>query len=280
VLNLLLVLAQEAAEAPRWGIFRSEPGTVPAFIFTLIFVAFIYIMIQRARAGLVIPEIRKLPGLDAIDEAIGRATEMGRPVHYSPGISNLETAQTIASFPMLSYVAKTCARYDTKFIQTNRQYSVHPVCEEIIRQAYLEAGRPDAFNPDDVRYLSGDQWAYTAGVLGIIQREKPAANIMFGSFYAETMILLEAGAWVGAVQIGATANVAQLPFFVAAADYTLIGEEMYAASAYLSKEPVLRGTVVGQDWAKILVFLVIIAGTIIAQTRPEINPLADWLKNF
>ena len=68
------------------------------------------------------------------------------------------------------------------------------VNEEIIRQSYLEAGRPDAFNPDDVRFLSDWQFGYTMGCAGIIAREKPAANFLIGYFYAESLILAESGA--------------------------------------------------------------------------------------
>ncbi len=276
MLNPLMILAD--LPPPTWGIFAE--GQVIPFLFGTAFVVVVYVLISRARAGEPIPEIRKIAGLDAVDEAIGRATEMGRPVHFGPGIGAVSNAQTIAAFAVLGYVAKMCAQYDTQLIQTNRNIYVYAVNEEIVKQSYLEAGRPDAYNPDDVRYISGFQWAYCAGVLGIMEREKPAANIMYGSWFAETMIFLEVGNIVGAIQIGATTNTAQLPFFIAAADYTLIGEEMFAASAYISKEPVLRGTVVGQDIFRILIFAIIIIGTILQQIDPEENPLARILTEF
>ncbi len=257
----MFILAEEAVAQPTWGIFAEGMGF--SFLFLVVFVAFVWVMITRARAGLPVPEIRKIAGLDAIDEAIGRATEMGRPVHFSPGIADVTNPQTIASYAVLGYVAKLTARYDTRLINTNRQILVYAINEEVIRQAYLEAGRPDAFNPEDVRFLSDAQFAYTAAVMGIMERERPAANILYGAFWAESMLLIEEGALIGAISIGATANTHQLPFIVAGCDYSLIGEEMYAASAYLSREPVLTGTVVGQDWGKILVTVLILLGVIL-----------------
>ena len=91
-------------------------------------------------------------------------------------------------------------------------------------------------------------------------RERPAAHFFIGSFYAESMVLAEVGQSVGAIQVAATAEVAQLPFFVCACDYVLIGEEFYAASAYLSKEPMLLGSVKGQDWVKLIVIGWLVAG--------------------
>jgi len=54
-----------------------------------------------------------------------------------------------------------------------------------------------------------------------------------------------------------------LPFFVAACDYTLIGEELFAASAYLSHEPRLLGSLKGQDLGKMVIILALIAGFVI-----------------
>ncbi len=261
------------AQAGVLGIFVE--GNFAPFVMMLLFTIIVYVMIQRARAGLKIPEIRKLAGLDALDEAIGRATEMGRPVFTFPGLAGVTNPQTLAYFGLLGHVAKRSAQYDTRLIAGNVDPYVYPISEEIVRQAYLEAGRPDAFNPDDVRFVAYDQFPATAAILGIYRRERPAATILYGAFWAESMILVENAAQIGAISIGATANTHQMPFFVAGCDYALIGEEMYAASAYVSKEPVLTGTVVGQDWARIGVFALIIVGTILAQVQTT-----NWLKTI
>jgi len=273
--NLLWILAQEEEAAkPVLGLFVEG---VLADLFVVLFLGIsVWVLVSRARTGRKIPEIKKVAGLEAIDEAIGRATEMGRPVSFVPGILSIDNPQTLAALGVVAHVARQCARYDTKFLALTCDPLPYAVIEEITRQAYLEEGRPDAFNPDDVRFLSAEQFAFTSAVIGIFERERPAANIMFGAFYAESMILVETGSFQGMIQIGGTAHTHQLPFFVAACDYALIGEEIYAASAYLSKEPVMYGTVVGQDWLKMLTWLVILAGGILATVSPE----ATWLKDL
>ena len=100
----------------------------------------------------------------------------------------------------------------------------------------------------------------TNAVNGIMLRDKPAANIYLGSFYAESLLLAETGFSTGAIQIAGTAQVAQLPFFVVACDYTLIGEEHYAAGAYLSREPRLLGSLKGCDFMKVALILAIVVG--------------------
>ena len=114
-------------------------------------------------------------------------------------------------------------------------------------------------------------------------REKPAACFYMGCFFAESLILAETGNSIGAIQIAGTAESSQLPFFVAACDYTLIGEEFMAASAYLSGEPDQIGSLKGQDVAKAIAAIIIIIGIVLA-TGAAIAPQGampaalEWLK--
>lgn len=137
-------------------------------------------------------------------------------------------------------------------------------CRETVKEAYANAGRPDAYNDNMIYYLTDDQFGYAAAVDGLFVREKPAAIFLQGHFFAESLILAETGNSIGAIQIAGTAAVAQLPFFVAACDYTLIGEEFFAASAYLSNDPRLLGSIKGQDVGKFLFLLAILVGVILA----------------
>ena len=67
---------------------------------------------------------------------------------------------------------------------------------------------------------------------------------------------------VGAIQVAGTPFTTQIPFFLAACDYTIIGDEYYAASAYLSREPTLLGSLVGQDYGKLMLIGLIVVGAI------------------
>lgn len=213
--------------------------------------------------------IRRISGLSALEDAVGRATEMGRGVLYIPGIMDMDDIQTIAGVTILGHVAKKTAEYDTPLYAPMTRSFVMSVAQEIVKQAYLEKGRPDAFRPDRINYLTDDQFGYVAGVGGIMMRDKPAACFYLGTFYAESLILAETGNSIGAIQIAGTAEPSQIPFFVAACDYTLIGEELFAASAYLSKNPKEVGSLKGQDISKIIIIAFIVIGTVlisIAQT--------------
>lgn len=251
-------------------------------IVTIILCGAVIFWIQRARKGKPI-KVRKIAGLEAIDEAVGRATEMGRSVLFIPGIQDMNDIQTIAGLTVLSHVAKTAAEYDAKIEVPTSRALVMATARETVQASFLAAGRPDAYNEDAIYYVTDEQFGYVAYLQGMMVREKPAACFYMGAFFAESLILAETGNSVGAIQVAGTAMPAQLPFFVAACDYTLIGEEFFAASAYLSGEPEQLGSLKGQDVGKIVVALGLAAGvfvTTIASITPSDVGTIEWLAQF
>ena len=252
-----------AAGAARPNFFDTSKLT--NIIFATIFAVTVVGMLLYVRRN---PDvfIRKIPGLDAVDEAIGRATEMGKPVLFVHGLSEISTIAVIASLNVLGKIARQVAVYDTDLLVANERPIVYSVSYEVVQEGYMEAGRPDAFNPDNVMMVATEQFPYVAAVAGIMNRREPAANLFMGKFYAESLILAEAGALTGAIQIAATDAFTQLPFFITTCDYTLMGEELYAASAYLSRDPKLLSTIKAQDVGKSILLTVLPVGTIMAST--------------
>ena len=207
--------------------------------------------------------LRTIPGVKAVEEAVGRSTEMGKPVLYVPGIQDMDQVETVAGVVILGHVSKMTARYETPLNVPVARSIVLKAAQEACKESYLVEGRSDIYNENMVHYVTDDQFAYAAGVNGIMNREKPAACLYMGKFYAESLLLAETGNSIGAIQIAGTASQSQIPFFVTACDYTLIGEEFFAASAYLSQKPDLLGIVKGQDIIKLVMLAMIILGTLL-----------------
>ena len=234
-----------------------------SFIASVLFLIILLASIAAAKSGKKI-FIRRIAGLNAVDEAIGRATEIGKKVLYVPGSQSMDEIQTIASIAILGHVARATARYGTDLDVPNKDPLTFASAREAVRGAYLAEGRPDLYREEMVNYVTYDQFAFTAAVSARMIRERPAAIFLIGYFFAESLILAETGQSTGAIQIAGQADPTQLPFFIATCDYTLIGEELYAASAYLSREPVLLGSMRAQDIAKAIVILLGITGIIAA----------------
>jgi len=243
-------------------------------VFTVMFFTFVLYFMYSAQSGKK-PFVRRIPGIDAIEEAIGRATEMGRSVLYIPGILDIDDIQTVAGLVILESVAKLTAKYETPITVPVTYPIPFTIAEEMVKSGYLHAGRPEAYDPNSVRFISPEQFAYVAAVSGIMMRDKPAAHIFMGAFFAESLLLAETGFATGAIQVAGTANVHQLPFFVVACDYTLIGEELFAASAYLSGEPKLVGSLKGADLIKIVIIVVVIVGCVLESMN--IHGLTQWM---
>ncbi|MHC4414170.1 MAG: DUF6754 domain-containing protein [Planctomycetota bacterium] len=233
------------------------------FVITIVvFCGSVVLFINLARRGKPL-KVRKIAGLEAVDEAVGRATEMGRSVLFIPGILDMNDIQTIAGINILARVSKTAATYEAGIEVPTSRSLVMTAARETVHNSFLEAGRPDAYNDDLIYYVTDEQFGYVAYVQGMMVREKPAACFYMGAFFAESLILAETGNSIGAIQVAGTAMPAQLPFFVAACDYTLIGEEFFAASAYLTGTPEELGSLKGQDVGKVIVAGGIVGGVVV-----------------
>jgi hypothetical protein len=232
-------------------------------IATILFCIIVVVFVNLAKRGKNL-YIRPIAGLQEIDNAIGRATEMGRPMLYCMGNGSLSDVATIASMGILGLVAKKAAEYDTKLIVPCYDYIVMPIAQEIVREAHYAVGRPDTYDRNNVFYLTNVQFAYVAGVNGIMIRERAATNFFMGYFAAEALLMTETGNAVGAVQIAGTDAVTQIPFFITTCQYTLIGEELYAASAYLNREPMLLGNLKAQDYFKFVITSIVLVGAVLA----------------
>jgi hypothetical protein len=255
--SILTAVVGPATPVSNW--FRTH--RVNALVLTLLMFLLVSGYIHLARRGSRL-YIRKIAGLNAIDEAIGRATEMGRKMLYIPGILSLSEIQTIASLSILGHVAKQSAVYGAELEVPNIDPLTFTAARETVKQAFMEAGKPDQFKEEMVTYITYDQFAYTASVTGKMVRERPATNFLIGYFFAESLILAETGQSTGAIQIAGTAAIPQLPFFVTTCDYTLLGEELFAASAYLSREPSLLGSIKAQDVTKAIIMVIIGIGIV------------------
>jgi hypothetical protein len=221
------------------------------------------------------PYIRPIAGLAELDNAVGRATEMGRPVMFVPGWGTLGDPCTISAMMILSQVARKTAEFDVRLISPHVDYFVVPLAQEVVKTAYSEIGRPDSYNQNDIFYVSDVQFAFSAAVNGITIRDRVATIFYMGYFNAEALLMTETGNQCGAIQIAASDAITQIPFFITTCDYTLIGEEFYAASAYLSKNPDIVSMLKAQDGFKLLIVVFMIVGTILSSLH-----MMDFINAF
>jgi hypothetical protein len=243
--------------------------------FVLFLVAALLFNIFRAKGGTEL-YIRKIPGLNSIDEAVGRATELGKPILMVPGVADPINAKSMQSINIFSHVTRIAARFANPILFCCASSSVYTVAQEVVRDVYQQEGLSDRYDIDSVRFVTDRQFAFAAGVAGLIMRDRVAACFFMGEFYAESLIFAETANRVGAIQVASSTELTQTAFFIAACDYVLIGDEFYAASAYLTRQPVLVGSLVGQDWCKLAIMAMILAGVAVNSATVEMKTTQEW----
>ena len=243
-----------------------QTGRIFAFFTLITMIVSIVVAIYLTRKKGSIPTLRKIPGLEAIAEVVGRSVEMNRPVHWTPGFqarfNNDYAPALIASLGVLDYLAKLCARHNARLLCSVPQPEMIPVVEGIIRESYASEGA--VFNkPEDIMYYPSSS-GYLNGVINTFEREHVGGNIIIGHIVMEAVIIGESGVKVGAFQVGGSTEPTSLPFLMTTCDYTLITEEVYCAGAYLTGNITQLGSIWGQDIIKWISLGLMIFGIIMS----------------
>jgi hypothetical protein len=211
------------------------------------------------------PTVRRLPGIDALEEVVGRAAETGRPVFYTPGfgggtLRGASSYPTLAGMDIMAHAVRLCAKLGAGFVSTYAMPEAIPIARALVMESLKAENKAELWREDLVRFVSPLQWAYTMGSISAMSKENAGGVILIGPWWGEALIFSEESNTVGAMSIAGTASFDQLPYFVGVCDYTLIGEEIYAAGAYLSQDSVMLGTIEGEDWSRIIVIILLILG--------------------
>lgn len=229
-------------------------SSVPLFFYAL----------SRVRAGYM-PRLRPLPAFDLLSGMSSRAAESGQALHVglgTGGISGPDTAISLAGLTVLEYLADQAAVSESRLVVTVADPTLLPAAQEVLRRAYAQGGKSEIFSPSQVRLLAPDPTAYAAGVMGILEGENPLANVTIGAFGDEYQLIGETGTKRDVEQVAGTGDPAALAFMHVTAHETLIGEEIFAAGAYLRGGGESVAGLMVQDWWRYLVVVFIIAGVL------------------
>jgi hypothetical protein len=235
-------------------------------IFVILFFA-AWLPLERGREVL----LRPLRSLNKIREMNEQAAETGTTVHFSPGTGGLSgqsgTAEALNGLTTLSSAARYSARSRSNLVTTTNDSLTYLAAEDTARVEYIQAGRENDRQPEKTRFVTQqDRMAYTAGVNYILSNEKVAGSVMIGRFSDEYLLAGDTMARRDISQVVGSTQVEALPLMAATAglDNVLIGEEVYAAPAYLDRQPAHLASLLTQDRLRLAIIVIIIAGVIAA----------------
>ena len=125
-------------------------------------------------------------------------------------------------------------------------------CADFAYQGYLEGGHPELFRDLDHFYFSTGQ-AGTYGNLSLIDSEEPGAVVALGGHFWYLMMPIWAEcAARGIYSVGGDQFDDDNAVSAVGADYCVFAEEMIAAAAYVSNDPVDTSILVGEDIYKLV----------------------------
>jgi hypothetical protein len=252
-------------------------GTIIVLLIILVVLGFALIYHHRAMAGRV-PSHRPLPALDILKAALGRCAETGRAIHISPGagtIGNRETAaETIVGLLAAERVTSEAALKGAPIVASSNDAIAHLALRGILRQAYRRAGQAQDYNPMNVQLLAHeDAMTYAVAVMGLHTRQRLEGSQFLGSFGHEFLLFGEDNAQRGLPQLAGTTSTSGLPLMILSTPDTLIGEEVFAAEAYLTNDTAPQARLMTQDSLRTAIIILIILGIIYSNIVGPLNAL-------
>ena len=242
-----------------------ETGRIWDLVFFILMTVTLGYYLWRIKNNKPLPKIRKLPALDAIEDGVGRAVETGKMVFFEPGeavIASSLASMTLAAMNCLRHTARLCARRGAKLVFGATGTEVLPLAQGIVEEAYKIEGKPEDFRPENVRYF-GAGFSGNMAEASYMATEGCASLVMVGIFYTSCLVLLGASARARAMSIGGTARWIMMYAFGIAADYIFMMEDMYAASAIVSDDPLIKSTLAVEDIIKIVAVGLTIIGLLL-----------------
>jgi hypothetical protein len=242
----------------------TELVMIQAVVFLLLFLALLLIFITRVRAGYR-PGLRYIPAFEVIKGFTGRAIEAGRSLHLGLGIgsvANQTTADTLAGLSVLNYLADQGAVTGVPPTVSMADPTVMLMAQNVLRAAYNNDPQGAEMAYRHVRWIAPQPVAYAAGVMALLNIDDVEANVMVGNFGDEYLLMGEVAARQRMAHVGGTSNPDTLPFIYVSAQETLLGEEIYAAGAYLQRRPSQIGSLLTQDTMRWLITTIILGGVL------------------
>ncbi len=244
----------------------TQSAVILALVFLLLFTGLLVFFTIQIRRGHK-PGLRQIRAFDLLKGLMGRTVESGRTLHLSlglGGLANQTTADTLAGLAVLHFLSDQGAETGLPPTVSLADPVALLFAQNVVRHAHTDqpAGLETAIR--QTRWIAPQPAAFAAGVMNILNSEKVAGNVMVGYFGDEYLLMGETAARHGMAHLGGTSNPNTLPFIYASAQQTLLGEEIYAAGAYLKNIPAHLASLVTQDAMRWLAALVMLGGVLVA----------------
>ncbi len=206
---------------------------------------------------------RRIEAYERLNRAVGLAVEGGTRLHVSIGRGNLFTARggsALAGLAMLRRLSERTSLSDHPPVVTSGDASLAILSQDTLQSGYRAAGAEDQYRFTTGRLTGLTPFAFAAGTLPVMRDENVSANVVIGDLGSEAALIAEAADSQETDLIAASDNLSAQSVLYAASQEPLIGEELFAAGAYLGAGASHDASLQTQDVLRWLVILAILGG--------------------
>lgn len=214
-----------------------------------------------------LPVIRPLTGIPILEEHLSEGVESGKPLHIATGTSRPGTigvtAESLASLQISERLAELVTRRGGSLSITSGDIVNHLAARGTLHRVYRQASLSQDYQASQAELVAHQTpIAYAAGVAGRYHDQSMDMGVIVGDMGAEVLLISEEGNRQGLPQVSASTSLSALPALTLSTSATLVGEELYAAEAYLSEAAAPKARLLTLDALRWLVVLLIVVAII------------------
>lgn len=222
----------------------------------------LFTLLRRRSPGV----FRDIDAYNRLNRAVGRAVEDGTRLHISIGRGNLFTSRggsALAGLAMIRQLSERTSLSDNPPIVTSGDASLTILSQDTLQSGYRAAGAEEQYRFTTGRLTGLTPFAFAAGTLPITSDENVSTNVVIGDLGAESALLVESADREDIDLIAASDNLSAQSVLYAASQDPLIGEELFAAGAYVGAGATHEASLHVQDVMRWLVILAILGGALL-----------------
>lgn len=208
------------------------------------------------------PAFREIAALTRLKRAAGLAVEDGTRLHVSLGRGGLVTprgAASLSALALLRQIGEQTSTSDRPPIATSGDPVLAALSQDTLQAAYQAAGVEELFQHTSGRLGGLTPFSYAAGAMTVARQEQVSTDVVMGDFGPEVGLLTEASERENATLIAAASDPSAQSILFASTSEPLVGEELFAAPAYIGNDPAQRASLQVQDVLRWLIILALLA---------------------
>jgi hypothetical protein len=200
-------------------------------------------------------EMRSIPQVDAIPEAINVCAEKGLPLVHTIGQQAPDNTSIGRDVPatqeVVKLISQRCDELGVRHFHTQSDPTVQIMTMDYARQGAILAGHPERYRPEDIYFFPGG-YSVVLGTIGIQEHYNCQALIVWGNFsFATEVPILETASRRGNYIISGNSWTTEGIMGAFFTDLVAFMEEMTATGAYLSKDVQQGANQFGEDLCKL-----------------------------